>query len=71
MHIEYQGNWDLLGVNIFDFSHAYAAKAISLTAMFFIAIALFDLIPKLHQNVLSVLKPVVKIVEKDTRRNLS
>ena len=71
MHIEYQGNWDLLGVNIFDFSHAYAAKAISLTAMFFIAIALFDLLPKLHQNVLSVLKPVVKIVEKDTRRNLS
>jgi len=71
MHIEYQGTWELMGINIFDFGHAYAAKAVSLTAMFFIAIALFDLLPKLHDNVLSVLNPILKMGAKNTRRNSS
>ena len=57
LHIEYNGVWDWNGLNIFDFSHAYAAKFISLAAMFLMAIVLFDLLPKLHRHVIDVLDP--------------
>ena len=40
---------------MFDFSHSYAAKAASLFAMFLMAIALFDLLPELHKNIMQLL----------------
>ncbi len=60
MHITYSNSWRLNGINIFDFGHAYAAKILSLGAMFIIAIVIFELLPKLHQHVLDVLSPVLR-----------
>jgi exosortase/archaeosortase len=40
---------------MFDFTHSYAAKAASLFAMFLMAIALFDLLPELHKNIMQLL----------------
>ena len=57
LHVEYSGVWDWIGLNIFDFGHAYAAKFFSLGAMFLMALVLFDLIPKLHRHVVDVLDP--------------
>ena len=48
-------NWDFLGLSMFDFTHSYAAKAASLFAMFLMAIALFDLLPELHRNIMRLL----------------
>ena len=62
MHVEYQANWDLNGLNIFDFGHAYAAKFLSLSAMFLMALVLFDLLPRLHENVISVLDPLGRLI---------
>jgi len=42
-------------LSMFDFSHSYAAKAASLFAMFLMAIALFDLLPELHKNIMRLL----------------
>ena len=51
-----------MGINMFDFTHSYAAKFISLFAMFLMATVLFDLLPELHKNILKLLDPVLKIV---------
>jgi len=48
-------NWQFLGLDMFDFSHSYAAKAASLFAMFLLAVALFDLLPELHKNIMQLL----------------
>ena len=61
MHVEYQASWQWNGLSIFDFGHAYAAKFLSLGAMFLMAIVLFDLMPRLHQHVISVLDPVFRL----------
>ena len=42
-----------------DFAHSYAAKAVSLFAMFLMAIALFDLLPELHRHIMKVLRPFI------------
>ncbi|MDP6905793.1 MAG: archaeosortase A [Candidatus Thalassarchaeaceae archaeon] len=60
MHVAYGGKWDLFGINIFDFGHAYAAKFLSLGAMFIMAIVIFELLPKLHSHVLDVISPVLR-----------
>ena len=44
---------------MFDFAHSYAAKAVSLFAMFLMAIALFDLLPELHRHIMNVLQPLL------------
>jgi archaeosortase A (PGF-CTERM-specific) len=69
MHVEYHSNWNLNGMNIFDFGHAYAAKFLSLGAMFLMALVLFDLLPKLHQNVISVLEPLFRFFGTSLRSN--
>tara|TARA_B100001750_G_scaffold210153_1_gene190505 strand:+ start:320 stop:1303 length:984 start_codon:yes stop_codon:yes gene_type:complete len=61
MHVEYQASWQWNGLSIFDFGHAYAAKFLSLGAMFLMAIVLFDLMPRLHQHVISVMDPVFRL----------
>lgn len=47
--------WQFMGLSMFDFAHSYAAKVASLFAMFLMAIALFDLLPELHRNILRLL----------------
>ena len=51
--------WALFGIGMFDFAHSYAAKAVSLFAMFLMAIALFDLLPELHRHIMNVLNPIM------------
>tara|TARA_B100000900_G_scaffold416102_1_gene449109 strand:+ start:2164 stop:3144 length:981 start_codon:yes stop_codon:yes gene_type:complete len=57
-------NWSFIGIEMFDFTHSYAAKAISLFAMFLMAIALFDLLPELHKHIMKILNPLLNAVEK-------
>jgi len=64
LHVEYNASWDFNGMNIFDFGHAYAAKFLSLGAMFLMALVLFDLLPKLHSNVIAVLDPIFRVFGK-------
>jgi archaeosortase A (PGF-CTERM-specific) len=59
-------NWSLYGIDMFNFTHSYAAKFISLFAMFLMAIVLFDLLPELHKNVIKILNPIMKIIENIT-----
>ena len=54
--------WSLLGIEMFDFTHSYAAKFASLFAMFLMAIALFDLLPELHRHILRILRPIMDIM---------
>jgi len=56
-------NWSLYGIDMFNFTHSYAAKFISLFAMFLMAIVLFDLLPELHKNVMKIMNPVVNVTE--------
>ena len=51
---------------MFDFTHSYAAKVISLFAMFLMAIALFDLLPELHKHIMKILNPIFDIAERIT-----
>jgi len=52
--------WSFMGVGMFEFAHSYAAKFGSLFAMFLMALALFDLLPELHANIMRILRPVIK-----------
>ena len=63
MHITYAGVWDLGGLTIFEFGHSYAAKFLSLGAMFLMALALFELLPRLHDHVLTVLSPLTRLLD--------
>mgnify|MGYP006115690601 FL=1 len=71
MHVEYNSSWDLNGLNIFDFGHSYAAKFFSLGAMFLMALVLFDLLPKLHNHVITVLEPLFRIFGSSLTKNSS
>ena len=64
-------NWSLMGIEMFDFTHSYAAKAISLFAMFLMAIALFDLLPELHKHIMKIINPIFDVAEKITGTNKS
>lgn len=61
MHANYP-NWEWLGISIFDFGHSYASKVLSLFAMFLMALVIFEIMPKLHQNVLKVVESFTKII---------
>lgn len=54
--------WTIMGMGMFEFSHSYAAKFGSLFAMFLMALALFDLLPELHGNIMRILRPVMKVL---------
>lgn len=57
-------DWRLMGIDIFDFGHSYAAKFGSLFAMFLMAIVLFELLPTLHSHVLRLLEPLLRVIDK-------
>ncbi len=56
-------DWRLMGIDIFDFGHSYAAKFGSLFAMFLMAIVLFELLPTLHSHVLRLLHPFLRVLD--------
>ena len=60
MHSNYP-EWEWFGISIFDFGHSYASKVLSLFAMFLMALVIFEIMPKLHTNVLKVIEPFLKI----------
>lgn len=57
MHLTYT-QWDLWGMSVFEFGHTYVARFVSLFAMFLIALIMFDLLPKMHQHILTLSAPV-------------
>mgnify|MGYP000284757767 CR=1 FL=1 len=69
--VTYGNSWEIFGLGIYDFSHAYAAKFLSLGAMFLMALVLFDLLPKLHENVISVMNPIFRFFGSDLKKNSS
>ena len=60
LHASYP-HWELLGVTMFDFAHSYAAKFVSLGAMFLMALVLFDLLPQMHAHIMRLIAPITKI----------
>ena len=61
MHSNYP-DWEWFGISIFDFGHSYASKVLSLFAMFLMALVIFEILPKLHSNVLGVIDPIFKFI---------
>jgi len=61
MHVTYRGRFDFFGIHIFDFAHAYAAKVLSLSAMYLMALMLFSQLPALHRHVVDVLAPMLRL----------
>ena len=60
-------NWRLYSgseIDMFDFTHSYAAKVASLFAMFLMATALFDLLPELHRHIIRITKPLTNLFTK-------
>ena len=58
----YASSFRLWGLDMFDFSHSYVAKAGSLFAMFLMALVLFELLPELHSHVLRLLEPPLRLL---------
>ena len=50
--------WRWMNLSIFEFGHAYAARFVSLGAMFLLALVLFEMLPQMHRNVLALMKPL-------------
>ncbi len=61
LHTNYP-EWEWFGISIFDFGHSYASKFLSLFAMFLMAIIIFEIMPKLHSNVLKTIDPLLNIL---------
>ena len=53
MHMTYT-QWDLWGLSVFEFGHAYAARFVSLFAMFLLALIMFEILPSMHRNILAL-----------------
>ena len=51
-------DWRWMGLSIFEFGHAYAARFVSLGAMFLLALVLFEMLPQMHRHVLSLMRPL-------------
>jgi len=51
-------DWRWMNLSIFEFGHAYAARFVSLGAMFLLALVLFEMLPQMHRNVLALMKPI-------------
>jgi archaeosortase A (PGF-CTERM-specific) len=54
LHANFIG-WEWLTLSMFDFGHSYAAKVVSLGAMFLMALVLFELLPQLHRHILELM----------------
>ncbi|MEC7228511.1 MAG: archaeosortase A [Candidatus Thermoplasmatota archaeon] len=56
MHQTYT-TWSFYGMSVFEFGHNYAARFVSLFAMFFMALIMFEILPELHRHIVRLLKP--------------
>jgi len=57
MHQTYTA-WSFYGMNVFEFGHNYASRFVSLFAMFFMALIMFEILPELHRHIVRLLKPL-------------
>ena len=67
MHMTYT-NWSYLGMSVFEFGHAYAARVVSLGAMFLMALIMFDILPELHRHIVRLLRPFGLLQVKDKKK---
>ncbi len=56
MHMNYT-QWDLWGMSVFEFGHSYVARVVSLFAMFLMALIMFEMLPTMHRNIMSLISP--------------
>ena len=57
LQMEYP-DWSWMSLSIFEFGHAYAARFVSLGAMFLLALVLFEMLPQMHRHVLRLMRPL-------------
>ena len=57
MHQTYT-SWSYFGMSVFEFGHNYASRLVSLFAMFFMALIMFEILPELHRHIVRLLKPL-------------
>ena len=57
MHQTYT-SWSYFGMSVFEFGHNYASRFVSLFAMFFMALIMFEILPELHRHIVRLLKPL-------------
>ena len=53
MHMTYT-QWTFWGMSVFEFGHGYAARVVSLFAMFILALIMFEMLPSMHRNILAL-----------------
>ena len=53
MHMTYT-EWTFWGLSVFEFGHSYVARFVSLFAMFLLALIMFEMLPSMHRNILSL-----------------
>ena len=53
MHMTYT-QWSLWGLSVFEFGHSYAARFVSLFAMFLLALIMFEMLPSMHKNIMAL-----------------
>ena len=51
-------DWRWMNLTIFEFGHAYAARFVSLGAMFLLALVLFEMLPQMRRHVLALMRPL-------------
>lgn len=65
MHQTYT-SWSYFGMTVFEFGHNYASRFVSLFAMFFMALIMFEILPELHRHIVRLLKPLGILQPKKT-----
>ena len=65
MHQTYT-TWTFYGMSVFEFGHNYASRFVSLFAMFFMALIMFEILPELHKHIVRLLKPLGLLQPKKT-----
>lgn len=63
LHTSFTG-WEWLTLSMFDFGHSYAAKVVSLGAMFLMALVMFELLPQLHKHILDLMDKLMPLKAK-------
>jgi len=53
MHLTYT-TWSFQGLSVFEFGHSYVARFVSLFAMFFMALLMFEIVPEMHRHILTL-----------------
>tara|TARA_Y100001954_G_C15829957_1_gene614941 strand:+ start:15764 stop:16681 length:918 start_codon:yes stop_codon:yes gene_type:complete len=53
-------DWQWMGIRMFEFAHTYAARVVSLFAMFLMATIMFQMLPEFHKHILNLLEPIAK-----------